>query len=60
MSNRAENDILHNISKSYGQIRTNHVGQVGWVCDKNNFFDFGEDPNPDPHTRIISEVILHN
>ena len=44
------------ISKSYERIQMKHGGQVGYVT-RNNCFDFGEDPNPDPR---IFNVILHH
>ena len=42
----------HDISKSCGRIRTKLGGQVVCVTRK-NLFDFGEDPDPDPVTRIF-------
>ena len=41
------------ISKSCERIRTILGGQVGCVTRMNRL-DFGEDPNPDPDTRISS------
>ena len=52
MRDMAKNDIWHNISKDYGCIWTKLGGQVGCVTRRNRF-NFGEDPNPDPDTRII-------
>jgi len=43
---------VQDISKSWGRIQTKLSGQVGWVTTT-NLFDFGEDPNLDPTTRIF-------
>ena len=38
--------------KMFGRMRTKLGGQVGSATRK-NCFNFGEDPNPDPDTRVI-------
>ena len=48
---------LHDISKNCGWIQMKLSGQVGCVTTT-NWFDFGEDPNPDPTAKIF-KVILH-